>query len=481
MIQRYGQRFIEAGQFVRFCRDLKVDITLNALMRYEQAGRMLPIAIVSRPAFPDQRQQDELMLLGEPERSMLEHFRGLPDTELIHCFDRQMGLNSLIESPLLNKGKALGGGILTSAITRYYSYWQVHQAYAMKHGYTRIWPISRFYNWLSYWLTMDDLEHKRTFAEVHPKDDETRILEGHQRSRYHDKRRKHSRKVQRMFNITKKDHYTFLHDLIDMYQDYLDAERHKLAGEIQKDALRLATMMHLSSGVNFNGISDRLRVFSNSVNADWYRQTFRNFDIPTKERDDARLIIKAELPSCIKKGVNERSIDAFVDSFLDYCEQHLPIVISAMSRMIASEEERLEKFRHVNVYANMQSLLTSFEYLLRHMASARGIEDKGYTMFPLLKVIMKRETWWSEFEPKTRNGTLPNLVNSFSDQSLSYWPRTFLTVCIARNLLVHKFFDENPYDGDIFSPVLRAVVAVFAYTWRIARAMKLGHMQAESC
>ena len=141
-------------------------------------------------------------------------------------------------------------------------------------------------------------------------------------------------------------------------------------------------------------------------------------------------------------------------------------------------------FRKVTRYTNLKNVLTSIEYLLKDIAVKGGITLSGNTLTPVVRSVMANETGWiSIFNAKvqlgltsaaTATGFLGNLTQLRSDPDLlrsedTYWARVFLICCLARNLTVHKYANEDWFYGELFGEMLVAAIFALLYSWQIAK------------
>ena len=259
------------------------------------------------------------------------------------------------------------------------------------------------------------------------------------------------------------DYYNSLRQLVDTYQDYVNNERYKLAEQIRQDSLYLSELIRLNCGIDFDGISGELAKFS-----PWHAMKFRSFDIATKERDAAKRVISRLAMGIMK--MNEADIDDLIESLLDHSERELPVLITALSGMDASGQEELIKFRHVNLYTNLKNILTLIEPFTKSVIPTENIDPNSKGLTLLIKKIMSGEEWWEDL--KGTEGSLDNLNKVMADNSLSYWPKTFKTVCVARNMMAHDFLKENHHYGDLYSDILKASIAAILHIWRKYRYME---------
>lgn len=497
MPDQYGERFIEAGQFAKYCRDLNVGLGLHELEGYEQSGRLLPVMRVVYPAeyaeqkrrglSPNPRRWPAIARLIDPTRHSPDDFRNMPDTELIHPFDREIGLNSLLIRPAVGDYLPWNTHPIFS-VERYYSYWQVHRLYALKHASANMdWEP---FDWLSFWVTMYKQEQMRisktevlqtSYADFGSL---PVVLTGETFKAYRRRLKEHAGHIRSRFGLATESYYHLLRQLIDMYEDYRRYERYKLASEIRKDVLCLADLICSNTDVSWHEISDKVATYGR-----WYRYTFRNFDLATKERDAARRVltgirivdeIKNESNSISKEEIEKAKE---VDTLLDYCQINVSLLITALSGMEAiGYQEFQEKDRAVVKYTNLKNILTSFEYLVRRIKKAARIKS-GDTLDPMLMALMDGEPWVAQFIEKRKMtyGSLKKLKRLMADMNLDYTAKFFLITCAARNFTVHNFPEEfelrgsnavrqSEFYGEVFAEILRAVKSSILYTWRKARA-----------
>ena len=432
---------------------------------------------------------------------MLESYRGMPNKEIVHAFDRQMETNILIGSPLLGKGQALQDLVLFGPTCRYYSYWQVNQVYELRNntvlGKPNInlgKPNINSYNWLSYWVAMEIRERQRTYANVHPVEgqpDGARILSGRAFNRYQKCRQKNARKVQSAFGLGCSDYYDALRQLVDTYQDYMENERRQLAEQIRQDALRLSELIRLNYGINFDGISEELAKFSPS-----HAMKFRSFDIATKERDAAkRVLTGVRFIDEIRRGANKKSDEEIkkeieVDTLLDYCEKHVSLLITALSGMQATgDQEFQEKDRAVIKYTNLKNILMSFEYLakkIRKESESKDGSNSNEYLHSRITTLMHGEQWVRHFSGKSTDGSEENLNKLIADTALDCTAKNFLIACAGRNYVAHNFPEQfefsdgeiprqSDFYGDLFVEILNAARYAILYTWRKARKENCVH------
>ena len=220
----------------------------------------------------------------------------------------------------------------------------------------------------------------------------------------------------------------------------------------------------------------------------------RHINLLTKERDYALDQLNRVSENCGSAlghlGDSQWSFtEADAIDLLNYCEQAgLGLFITALSGMMAiGDGEYRRNFRRVQRYTNLKNVLTSYEYLLKHLTQNTGLIGGKETLTQLVDKVMANEMWYSLFNAKKQqgilNGTntqefLSNLGILLADQQLNgslqrYWAQKFLVMCLARNMTVHSYPNEDSYYGDLFGPMLDAAIIATFYTWRFAKANAL--------
>ena len=231
------------GVFKGYCGDLNIKTDDRELERYEAIGAMYPSARVVYPheyVIADYQHQrhgnsDEDSLAKWPELSRLtERIRIFPhgyddlsDEERIHCFDREFdaGDNPYLHRPdganfqpwsnyrvMVRDGH--GNEFFRPTADHYYSYWQVHQLHFIQKYpdlFKNTWFIDhlredapmegffprsptkerlsgfegmgRYFDALSFWVTVYREEHNRTFAGI-TEENGVRVLDDTQADAY---------------------------------------------------------------------------------------------------------------------------------------------------------------------------------------------------------------------------------------------------------------------------------------------------------
>ena len=451
----------------------------------------------------------------------------LADDELVHCFDRELeaGDNPYLHRPSTSNFRPWseyrvlvhdrhGHGILRPTAEHYYCYWQVHQLHFIQRYpdlHKNAWLVDRLpadepwkiffprapkkerlaefegmrrsFDALSFWITAYARERNRTFASVAEKDGFRRLDDV--QADYHQKRlTAYARMVSERFQLTSQDLYEFLRQLIKLYDDYGRDERYKLSEELKRDIFCWEDLLKFITGETRDEVADEL----GKVNR-FDKQTFRHLLAATKERDYSLDLLNRVAESCGRalRGHGDSSwsfAEPDVNSLLDYCEQEsLGLLPTALSGMVATgDEEYRRNFRRVQMYTNLKNVLTSYEYLLKDLAVGSGLSVGKNTLTQTVVEVMGKEPWFTLFKGGMQKGLLnakdtqeflTNLGTLLGDNNLKgskegYWARMFLVTCLARNMTVHTFPEEDRYYGDLFGQMLDAVIIVMFYTWKFA-------------
>ena len=524
----HGERYANVNQFVAYCRELNVKTDERELEYYEKIGAMLPVA---RVVYPDnyviqmgryeigdandgnwQPEWSSLLKLEERVMPFLFSCRDLPDEQLIHCFDREFeaGNNPYLSRPECTRFRPWseyavtvddtpGKEIERPTAEHYYSCWQVHQLYFIRkfsgfyRGQHSIDPLPSWltefsgkrhrFDALSFWNTMYQREKGRTFANVAEKNG-IRRLDADEASAYRERQVKLAVMAMGIFGLTPQDLYRLACELVELYEEYEQDERYKLAEALKQDIFSCEHLLNLLTEESREEIAGHLGVF---------RQTFRHLSIATKEHDYAfsALIYVAQksISDLQNIGCSDWSFtESDCNALLDYCQQEgfgiLPYALSGMNAVGFDEFRR--QSRRVLMYTNIKNVLTAYEYLLKHFGEKCTQSVSGRTLTQAVNVIMKNEPWFERFtlgqklgllNGKSVDEFLENLEELLSDDNLNncvegFWARAFLVTCLARNMTVHSYPNDDRYYGDLFGPMLDAVILAMLYTWKMAQREK---------
>ena len=517
-MKRYGERFLTAGNFVSHCRELNVRVRKEELEHYEKSGVMFPVV---RRIYPDEYivEQAKIRFSGGfeaadttrwPELQRLkerlwlfpfpEGLDGLGDEELVHCFDREIDANPYLTRPNAETFKAwneyrvqipdiYNGELRETTAEHYYSYWQVHQLYCIQNSRSPnakyladFKGMHRYFDALSFWMTIYLRERGRTFAVVNEVNGFRRLSDS-QSEDFQTRLKALAGTVLSRFNFCSNDLYGFLRRLIELYEAYLQDERYKLAEDLKSDIGYLSDLIELTTGANRKQIEGELNHYD--------ARTFRHLDEVNKERDYAVSVMKRVASKCAsdlqKYDPNWSFSESEINDLLDYCEQEgLGLLRTALSGMLAiGDDEHRLKYRRTTRYTNMKNILSSYEYLLKSLGDKANLGIEGKTLTRLVKKVMVNENWISCFNARSENNNnllsaknttefINNLVTIMNDSQLSnsakgFWARTFLFALSARNGTVHFYPDEDKYYGDLFGEMLNTSVIAMFYTWKLAK------------
>ena len=454
-------------------------------------------------------------------------YEGLTDKELVHSFDREMesGGNPHLTRPApadyrpwtdyrVKVHDKRGSAIARSTVEHYYSYWQVHQlSWIQQHPdlykNARLIecipeddPVRRFRPWapkkerlvefdgrrrgfdaLSYWVTVFGRERGRTFASI-AESNGIRRLDDKQAAAHRTRLGNLAGNVAARFKLTREDYYGFLRILIELLEDYGRNERHNLSEELKRDIFAWEGLVMLVTGETRDAVAEELG--KKNIHDE---RTFRHLNTATRERDYSFDLLNSVAKACgsalQKMGDSQWSFtEADADDLLKYFEQEgLGIFVTALSGMVAiGDDEYRQKFTRVQKYTNLKNVLTAYEYFLKNLTQGTSIVTDKKTLTRLVADVMAHEPWQNLFDTRRQlvsgadsQDFLANLGTLLSDKHLNaspkgYWARQFLVMCLARNMTVHAYPNEDSYYGDFFGPMLDAAVCSTFYTWRLAKA-----------
>lgn len=539
----YGERYLKADEFVSYCASLNVETTVDELEHYERTGIMLPVARVIYPedyiiqttlgslgirSDPlDLDQWPGVVRLSDRPPIRPQDYADLPDEELIDSFDREMDKNPYLVRPTPDNYRPWNAYTISvpcsegqttqkSIAEHYYGYWQIHQLYfiqkypdlyANRHLLAhisdeikeRLWLPRvmnsevyrefkgkfRFFDALSFWITVWTRENRRTFALI-PEEHQVRNLDEAQLQAYRNRLATEGKMVLERFNLTIDDLYQFLYELVVLYGDYQRSERFKLSDDLRSDIIYLARLIGSITGLEWDAIGEELgQHYTYSA-----KQTFRHLDLLSKEYDEAIEIFSVYVEQyddvLARLGISSQ-VHSFSDNeitkLLEYCVHEGFVVLpTALSGMTASSDEVATKFRNVTRYTNLKNTLTGFEYLLKGLAEKGGIPLSQPTLTPIVTDTMKGETWFPLFiarvnarltRAETVNQFASNFAQILSDTNLSesedaFWARVFVLACLARNGTVHNYVNQDWFYAEAFGEMVRAAIYAILYSWQVA-------------
>ena len=473
-------------------------------------------------------QWPELDRLLERASSLQSDSGGLSDEELLHCFDREMeaGDNPYLIRPELAQFRpwseyrvevpdGRGNSIMRTTAEHFYNYWQVHQLYLIQQypdlyknaGLIERIPqedsLRRFlprapnkkhlvdfaglrgcFEALSFWIALYDREHENAFTGV-AEVDGVRSLDDAQATGYRTKLAHRAAQVKKRFQLTPGDLYDFLHKLIDLLEGYEHKERYKLADALKNDIFAWENLITLATGKTREDVAEELGKANK-----YDKRTFRHLDIRSREHDYALDLLNSVSTDCgsalRQLGDSQWAFTgADANDLLNHCAQEgLGLFVTALSGMVAiGDEEYRQISRRVQRYTNLKNVLNAYEYLLKTFALQAGLIAGNETLAPLIDRVMALEPWYQSFAANKQNGLLSadstqdflaNLSILLADSQLKgspqgFWAQQFLVTCLARNMTVHSYPSQDSYYGDLFRPMLHAVVSATFYTWRYAR------------
>ena len=455
-------------------------------------------------------------------------YNGLSDDQLIHCFDRELeaGNNSHVIRPSdaefrpwaeyrVAISDRQGNQLRKPSAEHYYCYWQVYQLHSIQQYpdmFRNAWLIARLpendrikfnlsharnqqrlaefdgmrrlFDALSYWVFVSNREHNRTFAAV-PERNGGWTLDEDQAEAFRDRLTGLSNRVAMKFQLIRKELYGFLSQLIALHERYEQHERYRLAEALKRDVFAWEDFLKFITGQTREEVGDEVGAANPAQ-----KRTFLHMLITTKERDYALDVLNRKSAQCSHAMQQYAESDwSFTEldarGLLDYCErQGLGLLLTSLSGMVAvGDDESRRNFRRVQMYTNLKNVLTTFEYLLKSLVEKNNVDiGRAKTLVPLIEKVMSEEGWAAKYTEYRKNaftsaantGELLNKLDTLlADEQLrdsveGFWARTFLVASLARNGTVHLFPTEDRYYGDLFGPMLDAVINAMFYTWTLA-------------
>lgn len=362
-------------------------------------------------------------------------------------------------------------GRLILANNPHYSYWQVHQLHAMKHGEFIILIDFKQFQWLSAWVNLYDRERRRTFATV-KETDGVKILSKSEHSSHEYRLHTIAERLERHCSLVGEGYYKFLHELVGLHYEYQHYERYKLADALGEDIFALVDLMILRLGGDWDTISDGL-----GERWAYDRHTLRNLNIATQEWDDALRALRRSASACDSKLYGKDPLWVMRDDDIlmllrFFQDKGMPLFAHAAAGMVATgNKEYQAKFRRVTKYVNLVGVFVSIEYYLKD----NHAKLSGFTLTQSILTVMAGETWFHLFESKRNqvsHATIDKLNDLLQDNDLlkpneGYWAQTFLILCLVRNLSAHNYPTEHRYYGNLFGIALDRALAALFYIWKM--------------
>lgn len=548
-MSRYGVRFLTTDVFIRYCSDLNIKTNINELECYEKTGIMFPVIRIYYPIKYLKWQLSPLLifenhlfylkkkwpniyrLFYEPSRAP-KHYSVFRDFHVVELFDREMGNNPLIQKPSIDNFQdwvsfkvkledEQGNKHEKTLVENYYSYWQAYQLQYIQQypdlyknkelleilssagiklqfrpsapnksilcGFKNLQPQ---FNMLSYWISIFCNEQKMAFEHV-PEIDNIKELNDEQISVFENNLHLDAIDVQGIFQMDIDKTYSFLYELIDLYDSYRNAEHYKLAEEVSYDIYYLAKLVSHAYGSDWGKITEEL----GNKFPYWIKNSFIDIYPFTKERHEAQEVLIRCTEKLNKLLADSNFGPSFlpfsiteIDDLLDYCEKEgFYLLFSGLSGTTATQEELATKFRRVNKYNNLKSILSSFEYLIRSIAEKAGIEVTSSTLTPLVEKMVSNEGAAYQLFEKYLNKKCVQVrsLEEFKDKlnkllsikeleptESTYWVRFYLVAILSRNFMVHSYSNDNWFFGDIFGKLLDNAINVLVIFWRKANKEK---------
>jgi hypothetical protein len=453
---RYGERYLKVNEFIRYCKEVNIEVDKKELEYYESRGIMLPTARVVLPE--EYILQKHTSSDGEetPSRDWLDidrlydrplyvdaDYATLTDNELMDSFDRAFGQSDYLIRPQVGDyqpWKSYETRIVNalwqqvSRAKHYYSYWQVHQlsliqkfpnlyrnrwlikylpqeerekarrAYPLNEEFFRTFRGNAlFYDALSCFVTMHYRELRRTFATIPERHQIRRLTEAEHQDLLK-RLAQHAHAVVARYGLVEADLIGFLSYLVNLHREYEKAERSKLDRELRKDIFSQAQLITHVTGKEWEAIGEALAINTPLGT----RSAFLALDEWTKTKRRAGMTLEWAVDehskNLVASGISTPTYmfsDSDAEEIIRFCvDADLTLLIETLAELTAvGEEEREAKFGRDAKYQSVRNLTTAFEYLMKE------IDEKGPRLlsvrpgrFPgfltIVKTMMQKETSW---------------------------------------------------------------------------------------
>lgn len=510
MIDLYGERFIRASDFERYCRDLNVRVFLGELEHYEKSCLMLPVARTIAPAEVALTQYSADRVVMPESWARLRPTADFTDVD--HPFDRELGRNEYVHRPSGDdyapwsdySVEMPGKGYRVSTVESYYAYWQVHQLHDLQtrpeffcysalirklppeqrrdyepwnevflslHGWAQSYDV------LSLFLSREQREWERTRRALPEKDGLRRF--SHVDTLAHDDRiRALAEETAKTRRFTLDDLYLFVRWLLERHKQYEREERTRLMRSVERDLASCARLAQYAFDVPWE-------LFTSDASPNpWDLKALRRLDPFTRNRDEAESTVaylqhvhaidtgSAELPA--------PDAEAERHALLQFCEEsNLLEVLEALGEFHFTLEERRDSEPGFAIRRLRHSAL-AFESFAKAIAGDRI--RSGQTLVPFMK-DMTREIAPSAGTKLTklsvnRPGDAASRVRELTpgsspEQVASYVATCLACACLARNAAAHlPLLGWRSYEDQRTLEFLAGRTAQsFLELWRLATAV----------
>ncbi len=542
-LTRYGNPYLSLNAFINYCNALKVRVGEHEMEHYEREGVMLPRArVIQSPEYARYRHamirdfDDNSPRVRRPhDADAYEQLHAYPARTLdafVHPFDRAPESSPHFERPAPGSFRPWmsyrvqvrpGSDLYVNAAEHYYAYWQVHQLHhlqqfpdyfynhsllvALPEDYRRTHGLPRGpgdenlrtfcgraadYDALAAFILGHDRITTRAFSaavEVH----QVIRLNASQGRRFSARMSHLALLIAQRYQLRRDDLYDFLRFLRGLRHHYEEADRARLAREVDRDIQHQLQFIRWITG-------EALEQIAENVSAGrpwWVKRDIRHASKVARVTDEARDVLDVFF-----KGHNETAGQTGLqigrplarrdaDELLAYCwVNHLDIVPATLSKMGAVDRGHgaFTGWSREDKYTLVKNIATGLEDLLRHVGAKRkpAWAKPRTGLVGVINGVMDSEPWQQFFEDEAkRNGgdmvgfnsesdaysKLTVLLNDpkYTQSANTFIARNYLVACLARNLTAHTCPADDEFYGSRTGEMLTAIINSLAYTWRIAK------------
>lgn len=545
----FGERYIEVSEFIKFCGQFNIITSEHELEHYEKEGLMLSRARLIYPSdfikakrrsfyHPDQNNYHSewpgIQELFDPYIFIEDQWAYITNDELVDSFDRAFDKGNIyLLKPELENFKPWnkypkvqfqyqGSKYKEGTVKHYYAFWQIHQLYIIqqqpyfyqnyyllkalskkkreelfsssldfKHEqYRNFWKngfeLGKFYDSLSYFITLYIRERERAFAKVQENFNikQLNTIEyTNLKKAYFD----HAQIVCQKFQFTETDLYGYLRAILKLRADYAKAEKVKLKELSELDISFLYCWIWALTGKSWNKVSEKLPSFEDKFE-------FRRIDPETKRFDESMRLLESHFDPFFNWNLNPLPNKDYLNEILEFCKNNnLDIFLHILPEFIVAREET-RKLLPQTRYTNLKNLTSFFEYFLKEIAVKAGINiynlrypnsnrTKDPTIAPIideLKALANPSNvqWYNNFNHASKNAkTMHQLVTNIQAANLITNPnhnsveieKNIIIANLARNFTTHNYTLEDEFYGPMFGELSSSVILSTLYFWHLAK------------
>ena len=473
----HGFRYLTADQFVSYCNDLKVDLSLSHddLELYERERVLLPVARVIKPKEyilqrNDADKDSETLGKALPEWTELESliYGGNADDGLDDLDRAFLDDNKYIVKPVIvgfhtwkeydvKLANSAGESYTVDGAIHYYHYWQVYQVYELLTTY----PIFSKNYWI-FKIIKEGAPEKADYLSpvnstltvgFYGRDNLFEALSFYinfyryerQNNEYPSeqfslKMKEHAVFILERFDLKVEDLYSFLFYLLDLERDYRNYEKFLLADEVKKDIPYLVGLISYAGDITFDDIYDNLK---NKIPY-WTLEQLRHHDHSLLVNDTAQEDLVYSLkdynglfPNIMLTSDDVRELVTFLD---ENQISIFPFSIYYLVDLLNSHEP----IWFTSMYMGLSGMLAGLEAFLSELVRRKNSRLEKKDLYNYFSALYSGDVWWNKFEnvqkqlkDKYPNDNLSIISDLSRDDQLSDVTKTFLLVYFMRNYAFH--------------------------------------------